>query len=60
MEIANSLVPVAAVSYQKLIVLTVTQPAEVTTVEITIWHVCGTDCVYYNEISWQWKAVKAY
>jgi len=36
MEIANSLVPVAAVSYQKLIVLTVTQPAEVTTVEITI------------------------
>jgi len=33
MEIANSLVPVAAVLYQKFIFLTVTQLAEVTTVK---------------------------
>ena len=36
MEIANSPVPVAAVSYQKFIFLTVTQLAEVTTVKITL------------------------
>ena len=36
MEIANSPVPVAAVSYCKLILLTVTQLAEVTTVKITL------------------------
>jgi len=36
MEIANSLVPVAAVLYQKFIVLTVTQLAKVTTVKITV------------------------
>jgi hypothetical protein len=36
MEIANSLVPTAAVSYQKCILLTVTQLAEVTTVKITV------------------------
>jgi hypothetical protein len=36
MEIANSPIPVVAVSYQKLIFLTVTQLAEVTTVNITV------------------------
>jgi len=36
MEIANSLVPVAAVSYQKFIILTMTQLAEVITVKITV------------------------
>ena len=36
MEIANSPVPIAAVSYQKLNFLTMTQFAEVTTVKITV------------------------
>jgi len=36
MEIANSPVPVAAVSYEKFIFLTMTQLAEVTTVKITV------------------------
>ena len=36
MEIANGPVPVAAVLYQKLIFVTVTQHAEVTTVKITV------------------------
>jgi hypothetical protein len=36
MEIANNLVPVVAVLYQKLIFLTVTQLAKVTTVKITV------------------------
>jgi len=34
MEIANSLVPVAAVSYQKFFFLTVTQLAKLTTVKV--------------------------
>jgi len=57
MVIANSPVPVAAVSYQKFILLTVTQLAEVTTVKITVWYFCGTDYVCCKEISLQWKAV---
>ena len=36
MEIANSSVPVAAVAYQKLIFLIMTQLAEDTTVKITV------------------------
>ncbi len=36
MEIANSPVPITAVLYQKFIILTVTQLAEVTTVKITV------------------------
>jgi len=36
MEITNSPVPAAAVSYRKLIFLTMTQLAEVTTVKITV------------------------
>jgi len=36
MEIANSPVPIAAVLYQKLIFLTVTQLAEFTTVKVTV------------------------
>jgi len=36
MEIADSLVPVAAVLYQKFVFLTVTQLAEVTAVKITV------------------------
>jgi hypothetical protein len=36
MGISNSPVPVAAVEYQKFIVLTVTQLAKVTTVKITV------------------------
>jgi len=34
MEIANCLVPVAAVSYQKFLFLTLTQLAELTTVKV--------------------------
>ena len=45
MEVANSLVPFTAGSYQKLIFLTMTQLAEVTTVKITVCHFCGTDYV---------------
>jgi len=51
MEIAHSPVLTAAISYQKFIFLTVIQLAEVTTVNITVWHFCGTDFVCYNEIS---------
>jgi len=36
MEIANSPVPIAAVSYQKLIFLSMTHLAEVTAVKITV------------------------
>jgi hypothetical protein len=36
MEIANNPVPVAAVSYQKFIFLTITQLADVTTVKVTV------------------------
>ena len=59
MEIANSPVPIVAVSYQKFIFLTLTQLAEVTTVKITAWRFVG-HYVCYNEISLQWKAVKGY
>jgi len=46
MEIADSLVPITAVSYQKFIFLTVTQLAEVTTVKITVYIFVGqTVCV---------------
>ena len=50
MEVANSPVPIAAVLYQKFIFLTVTQLTEGTRVKITVWHICGTDYVCYNEI----------
>jgi len=36
MEIANIPVPTAAVSYQKFILLTMTELAQVTTVKITV------------------------
>jgi len=53
MEIANSPVPVAAVSYQTFIFVTMTQLAEVTTVKIMVLHFCGREYVCYNEISLQ-------
>jgi len=55
MEIANSPVPVAAVSYQTFIFVTMTQLAEVTTVKIMVLHFCGREYVCYNEISLQWR-----
>ena len=51
MEIANSPVPVTAVSYETFIFLAMTQFAEVITVKITVLHFCGRDYVCYNEIS---------
>jgi len=53
MEITNS--PVPAVASKINFFLTMTQLAEITTVKITVWHICGTDYVYYNEISLHWR-----
>jgi len=52
---ANGPVPVAAISYQKFIFLTMTHCAKFITVKITVWHFCGTDCVCYHKISLQWR-----
>ena len=58
MELACIPLPVAAVSYQKLILLTVTQLAEVTIVKITVCPFCGADYFCYNEISLQRRQLK--
>jgi hypothetical protein len=60
MKITNRPVPVVVVSYQKIhFFFTMTQLAKVTTVKVCMTNICWTYYVRCNEISLQWKAIKA-